>query len=68
MAELKPTLTQPLEQYEKILNKLDYHQLLNIGMFWEFYPELTGVYHIDKQAIEEVRQEHFFQNTQQNKN
>ena len=33
--------------YEKIKNKTDYIKLLESGMFWEFYPELFGVWEKD---------------------
>jgi hypothetical protein len=29
--------------------KEDYIKLLNSGMFWEFHPELTGVWEKDKE-------------------
>ena len=32
----------------------DYIKLLNSGMFWEFYPELTGTWEIDKAKLNAV--------------
>lgn len=30
----------------------EYYKLLNTGMFWEFYPQLSGDYSIDKEEWE----------------
>ena len=32
----------------KIESKLEYDELLKSGMFWEFYPNLTGNWNTDK--------------------
>ena len=37
--------------YEKIKTKENYIMLLQSGMFWEFHPELTGNWEIDKLVI-----------------
>ena len=37
--------------YEQIKTKESYNKLLASGMFWEFYPELTGNWEIDKAII-----------------
>ena len=37
--------------YEQIKTKENYHKLLASGMFWEFYPELTGNWEVDKVII-----------------
>ena len=39
--------------YKNINNKEDYDKLLKSGMFWEFYPELSGIYDIDKEVIKQ---------------
>lgn len=36
---------------EGIKTKKEYIQLLNSGMFWEFHPELTGDWEVDKYEI-----------------
>lgn len=46
---------------EEIL-KENYNKVLNSGMFWEFYPELTGEYEKDKRQfiihkIDEIKYE-----------
>lgn len=33
--------------YKNILKFDDYYKLLKSGMFWEFYPELTGIWEED---------------------
>ena len=40
-----------VDGYEKISNKDDYKKLLNSGMFWEFHPELSGNWEVDKLVI-----------------
>lgn len=40
-----------MEQYKQINTEENYNKLLNSGMFWEFYPELTGQWNIDKKLI-----------------
>ena len=37
--------------YENIKTKENYDKLLVSGMFWEFYPELTGNWEVDKVLI-----------------
>jgi len=37
--------------YWQIKTKEDYDKVLRSGMFWEFHPELTGDWEIDKQTI-----------------
>lgn len=37
--------------YEQIKTKESYNKLLVSGMFWEFHPELTGNWEIDKAII-----------------
>lgn len=37
--------------YDNIKEKSDYDKLLATGMFWEFHPELTGAWEIDKVVI-----------------
>ena len=37
--------------YEHIKEREDYDLLLKSGMFWEFHPELTGVWEEDKKLI-----------------
>ena len=37
--------------YEQIKTKHLYNQVLASGMFWEFYPELTGEWILDKKVI-----------------
>lgn len=37
--------------YEKINTKENYNMLLQSGMFWEFHPELSGDWEIDKLVI-----------------
>ena len=37
--------------YKSIKNKKDYEALHASGMFWEFHPELTGNWNIDKLRI-----------------
>jgi hypothetical protein len=37
--------------YEQIKTKENYDRLLVSGMFWEFYPELTGNWEADKVVI-----------------
>ena len=32
----------------KITSKREYERLLKSGMFWEFYPQLTGIWRKDK--------------------
>ena len=37
--------------YEQIKTEDNYKKLLASGMFWEFHPELTGDWNVDKDAI-----------------
>lgn len=37
---------KPESEYKKL-----YDKVLEIGMFWEFHPELTGKWELDKQAF-----------------
>jgi hypothetical protein len=37
--------------YEQIKTKENYDKLLASGMFWEFHPELTGNWEVDKILI-----------------
>jgi hypothetical protein len=37
--------------YKQIKTKENYLKLLHSGMFWEFYPELTGDWEKDKEII-----------------
>ena len=37
--------------YKQIRQRDNYNKLLNSGMFWEFYPELSGNWEIDKIKI-----------------
>ena len=37
--------------YDRINTKENYTKLLNSGMFWEFHPELTGDWEVDKLTI-----------------
>lgn len=40
-----------MEKYKQINTEENYNKLLNSGMFWEFYPELTGRWEVDKKLI-----------------
>ena len=40
-----------MEEYRQISIEENYNKILNSGMFWEFYPELTGQWNIDKKLI-----------------
>lgn len=37
--------------YQFIRSKPEYLKLIDSGLFWEFYPELTGNWNIDKIKI-----------------
>lgn len=37
--------------YKQIKTKENYNKLLTSGMFWEFHPELTGDWEVDKAII-----------------
>lgn len=37
--------------FDDIKDENDYNKLLASGMFWEFYPELSGVWELDKIVI-----------------
>jgi phenylalanyl-tRNA synthetase beta subunit len=39
------------KDYRHIQKKEDYTKLLKSGMFWEFHPELTGNWEVDKAVI-----------------
>ena len=38
-------------KYKQINTEENYNKLLNSGMFWEFHPELTGTWEVDKKLI-----------------
>ena len=40
-----------LKKYKNIRKKKNYDILLKSGMFWESYPELSGVWEKDKDII-----------------
>ena len=40
-----------MDKYKNIKTKENYDKLLASGMFWEFYPELTGNWDKDKIII-----------------
>ena len=40
--------------YNKINNIDDYEKLLETGMFFEFYPDLTGDYDTDMKLIDDL--------------
>ena len=42
-------------RYRHIKTKRDYLKLLMSGMFWEFHPELSGVWEDDRKLIEAER-------------
>jgi hypothetical protein len=42
---------QRVNKYKRIKTKKDYDSLLSSGMFYEFYPELTGEWETDKKII-----------------
>lgn len=35
-------------------SEIEYNQLLKSGMFYEFYPQLTGIYEQDKKEWEKI--------------
>jgi len=37
--------------HDNIKEKSAYDELLATGMFWEFHPELTGAWNVDKVVI-----------------
>jgi len=37
--------------YDQIKTRENYDKLLSSGMFWEFHPELTGNWEVDKEVI-----------------
>ena len=39
------------DNYKQIQTRDNYDKLLNSGMFWEFYPELSGNWEIDRKGI-----------------
>jgi len=39
------------DRYRNIKTKKNYMSLLNSGIFWEFYPELTGNWDLDESVI-----------------
>ena len=39
------------KKYKNIKKKKNYDILLKSGMFWEFHPELSGVWEKDKEII-----------------
>tara|TARA_R110000744_G_scaffold361252_1_gene468950 strand:- start:778 stop:909 length:132 start_codon:yes stop_codon:yes gene_type:complete len=43
-----------MELYSNIKTEMEYNLLLNSGMFWVAYPELTGVWHTDKELINKL--------------
>ena len=40
-----------MNDYKNIKTKEDYQKTIDSGMFWEFYPELTGNWDVDKVTI-----------------
>ena len=46
----------------QITNEDNYNKLLSSGMFWEFYPELTGEWEVDKKVILQKKLEDFYCN------
>lgn len=40
-----------MNDYKNITTKENYQELIDCGMFWEFYPELSGQWDIDKLVI-----------------
>lgn len=40
-----------MDKYKQINTEENYTKLLNSGMFWEFHPELTGTWEVDKKLI-----------------
>lgn len=40
--------TEKLDNYKHIKTEENYNKLLKSGMFWEFYPELSGEWEKDK--------------------
>ena len=42
------------QDYDKIADINDYNQLIHSGMFFEFYPDLTGDYETDMTLITEL--------------
>ena len=40
-----------MEKYRKISNKEQYKTLIDSGLFYEIYPELSGVWRLDKEVI-----------------
>ena len=40
------------DTYKNIQEKENYDKLLSSGMFWEFHPELSGDWDIDKEAVQ----------------
>jgi hypothetical protein len=40
-----------MEKYKHIQTKEEYLKLLSTGMFFEFHPELTGIWNVDKEVI-----------------
>ena len=44
-----------MNKYQHIKNKQNYDKLLNSGMFWEFHPELTGIWNDDKIIIHDEK-------------
>lgn len=48
---LIPEKDSTYNKYEDIKIEEEYNKALNSGMFWEFYPELTGNWLKDKEVI-----------------
>ncbi len=44
-------VVEPNDKYNQIIEKYNYDKLLNSGMFFEFYPELSGNYEIDSKVF-----------------
>jgi len=40
-----------MDKYKQISIRENYNKLLKSGMFWEFYPELSGVWNTDKDTL-----------------
>ena len=43
------------DRYRNIKTKDNYMSLLNSGMFWEFHPELSGNWDIDRCVVQHYR-------------
>lgn len=43
-----------MTKYKNIKSRTDYDLLLKSGMFWVAYPELTGIWTLDKEKINKL--------------